>query len=139
MNMEWSGGQQIVFLLQSIGLGVVQGLLLDILMGFVRMPKRARWLWMDVLAGPISALITFLGALVIMDGQLHPLLLFGTFLGMWFEHITVGRGICRFIRWIRCKMTSAIKNAYHFTYRIMRFCGSRLAAWMRFGKKSPKI
>ena len=137
--MEWSGGQQISFLLQSIGLGIAQGLLLDVLTGFARIPKHHRWLWTDVLFGPLAALITFFGALVIMDGQLHPLLLFGTFSGMLLEHISVGRCICRFVRFVRRGMAHEAKAVYRFTYRILRIIGGRLAVWLRFDKKSSKI
>lgn len=96
--MEWTGKQQTVFLLQSIILGVMQGFALDVITGFVSSSKRKRWLWTDIAFGPLAAVVTFFGALVIMDGQLHPLLLFGVFLGMAAEHIVVGVWMGRIIR-----------------------------------------
>lgn len=87
--MEWSGQQQIQRLLQSAILGVLQGFVLDVLTAFFA-NRRKRWLWTDVLFGPVAAIITFLGALVIMDGQLHPILLLGVFAGMVLEHVSIG-------------------------------------------------
>ena len=101
VNMEWSGRQQIQFLLQSFILGGLLGLCLDIATGLFTARKRRRWLWSDVLFGPFAAVITFFGALVIMDGQLHPLLFIGVALGMLTEHVTVGVYLCREVRDVR--------------------------------------
>ena len=90
VSMEWTGQQQIQFLLRSIILGVLQGLCLDLITSLLAGRKRRRWLWTDVLFGPLAAIITFFGALVIMDGQLHPLLFLGIALGMLAEHVTIG-------------------------------------------------
>lgn len=96
--MEWTGWEQVRFLMESIVVGIGQGLFIDIVTGIAHGSKRKRWLWTDVVCGPIAAVITFFGALVIMDGQLHPLLLFGVFLGMLAEHIAVGSRLERMIR-----------------------------------------
>lgn len=90
ISMEWSGRQQLWFLLQSVGLGYVEGLLLDTLTSFIPSVRRCDYLWTDVAFGPFAAVVTFFGALAIMDGQLHPLLLFGVFLGMLIEHVSLG-------------------------------------------------
>lgn len=88
--MEWTGRQQLYFLLQCAAVGLVQGLVLDVMTGLRRRSPRKRWRLTDVLFGPIAAFITFVGALVIMDGQLHPILFFGIAVGMLAEHVTVG-------------------------------------------------
>lgn len=99
--MEWTGQQQIWFLLQSTMVGMMQGAVLDIVTGLYRFKKGRYWVWTDALFGPFAAVTTFFGALVIMDGQLHPLLIFGTFLGMLAEHVALGRFICAGMRKIR--------------------------------------
>ena len=93
--MEWTGWQQISFLLYSVLLGCGQGLLLDVITGIIHFKRGKRLLWSDVIFGPLAAVITFLGALVIMDGQLHPLLLCGVLLGMVCEHVLIGVWIGR--------------------------------------------
>ena len=99
--MEWSILQQMQCLLQSVVLGMTQGLLLDLLTGMVRVSSRRRWMWTDIVFGPIAAVITFCGALVIMDGHLHPLLFLGVFWGMVTEHVTIGIWVCWAVRRIR--------------------------------------
>ena len=101
MSMEWSGQQQIQFLMQSVVLGALQGLLLDVITGCTYVGGHRRWLWTDVLFGPLAGLITFFGALIIMDGQLHPVLLIGIFLGMLIEHVIIGSYVCRLVHYIR--------------------------------------
>lgn len=96
--MEWPIRQQMQCLLQSVMLGMLQGLLLDLLTGMVRILPRKRWLWTDIVFGPIAAIITFCGALIILDGQLHPLLFFGVFLGMVTEHVAIGVWVCGVVR-----------------------------------------
>ena len=90
MRMEWTGKQQIWFLLQSIGLGVVVGFSFDSITALTLRDVRRKWRISDALFGPLAALFVFLGALVIMDGQLHPLLILGSFLGLFAEHCTLG-------------------------------------------------
>lgn len=110
-----------IFLLQSIFLGITQGFVLDVVTGMTRSAKRKRWLWTDVLFGPVLAVTTFFGALVIMDGQLHPLLLFGVFLGMVTEHVIVGVWIGR----ILCKLRRIIRNSVRVSYDFFaRLCRS---------------
>lgn len=117
--MEWSGRQQIEFLLQSFLLGVVQGLLLDVMTGLVFIAKRKRWLWTDMIFGPIAAIITFCGALVIMDGQLHPLLFFGVFFGMALEHVVIGTYVCRLMRHLRRGSMQIVRMIQRFLRRFL--------------------
>ena len=104
ISMEWTGRQQLWFLLQSVGLGFVEGLLLDMVTSFVPPVRRSGYLWTDLAFGPFAAVVTFFGALVIMDGQLHPLLLFGVFFGMCIEHISVGIFMHKILWKVRQKM-----------------------------------
>ena len=107
--MEWTGRQQMFFLLQSIGLGAVQGFALDVITGLTRPFVKKTWLWTDVLFGPVAAVCTFFGALAVMDGHLHPLLLFGVIVGMAAEHILIGVWVCRFLRRVRRMMRNAVR------------------------------
>ena len=117
-NIEWTGGQQITFFVQSVVLGIVVGVLLDVAFAMLCRNARRRWLLFDVLSGPQTALLVMFGALVIMDGHLHPLLLLGSILGMVVEHLTLA-GV---IRW-------GIKYLYCFARllkQIVLECGRRL-------------
>lgn len=88
--MEWTGEQQIQCLLQSICLGLMQGATFDVFTGLGRQTTRFRRWVLDAFFGPIAGLMLFFGTLVIMDGQLHPLLLVGSLIGLLLEHITIG-------------------------------------------------
>lgn len=99
--MEWTGRQQILFLLQSIGLGFIVGFCLDSVTAVTQRSARRRWRLSDMLFGPIAALLVFLGALVIMDGQLHPLLILGSFWGMLAEHFTLGIWVGKLLQKVR--------------------------------------
>lgn len=106
--MEWTQQQQIYFLLQSFILGFSQGVTLDVVTGLV-CGNRRRWLWTDVLFGPFAAVTTFLGALLICDGQLHPVMLLGVALGMGGEHVAIGR----YLQWgiVHCvRMAGKIRS-----------------------------
>lgn len=96
--MEWSGEQQLGFLLRSAAVGIGIGLLFDVISGFWRGKKYRRQLYAaDAILGVVAALITFFGALIIMDGQLHPVLFCGVLLGMLSEHYIVGRWLSFFL------------------------------------------
>lgn len=130
--MEWTGQQQIDFLLQSFALGCGQGMLLDILTGLVYINKRRRWLWTDILFGPLAAVVTFFGSLVIMDGQLHPLLLFAVFAGILTEHQIVGVYICRLVRWIRRLSRQSIHAALNLALLFVHIFWKRISImWIR--------
>ena len=136
--MEWSGQQQVQFLLQSIYLGTLQGLLLDFMTGFGSVSGRKRWRWSDVLFGPLAALITFFGALIIMDGQLHPLLLFGVFLGMLLEHLTVG-GMIRFsVRYVRGMLGDGVRFLLRLVRQTAAIIRSYVGQVLQRGKKMSK-
>ena len=123
--MEWTGRQQILFLLQSIGLGAFQGFALDVITGFTRPLTQRKWLWMDVMFGPMAAVCTFFGALVVMDGQLHPLLLFGVTLGMAAEHVLIGGWMCRILRRGRLVAHRTVRGGYRFVRRLAVACVQR--------------
>lgn len=99
--MEWSGDQQVLFLVPCVLIGVIIGFLFDMFSGWFRgRAYRHRLFVADAVLGALSAVITFFGALVVMDGHLHPLLFFGLLIGFFLEHYTVGailgRLLCRF-------------------------------------------
>lgn len=90
--MEWSSLQQLGFVLKSMVLGCCIGCVLDISGGFWRGKKHRRRMYAaDVFCCVLSAVITFFGALVITDGQLHPMLFVGIIPGVFAEHLIVGR------------------------------------------------
>ena len=136
--MEWTGQQQIQFLLRSFLLGCLLGFLLDILTGLVRISKHSRWLWTDVLFGPLAAVITFCGALVIMDGQLHPLLFCGIALGMLTEHVTVGTYCSKTLRRFRRLTTKMVEKACRYLMYIFIALRSASARWRNNWAKSSK-
>lgn len=78
-------------------------------------------MWTDIVFGPLAAVITFFGALAIMDGHLHPLLLCGVFFGMVAEHVCLGVWICKLLRHMRAgvrklgRIVSASLNCYGVT------------------------
>ena len=80
--MEWSGRQQLLFLVHSALVGAGIGLLFDCISGCLRLRKYRRYLFIiDGLFGALAALATFFGSLVITDGYMHPLLFLGIGLG----------------------------------------------------------
>lgn len=109
--LEWTGQQQLLFIWQSIGLGMLVGLAFDITTGFCRVTRR-RWaiFLLDALFGVQAALITFFGALAIMDGQLHPLLFAGALVGFVIEHGSVGVCISRGVCWC-CRFLGRVGGA----------------------------
>lgn len=132
--MEWTIRQQMQCLLLSVVLGVMQGLVLDVITGCVHITPRKRWLWTDILFGPIAAIITFCGSLVIMDGQLHPLLYLGVFFGLIGEHVTVGVWVCGFVRYVRKKLR-LWRGVAVFA---IGSCWRRICALFVFKKKSAE-
>ena len=96
--MEWTGQQQLLFFWQSTGLGMLVGLVFDITSGLCRVIRR-RWVvfLLDALFGVQAALITFFGALAIMDGQLHPLLFIGILCGAVISYLLLGRFLSRLV------------------------------------------
>ncbi len=95
--VEWTGSQQLLFLLQSGGLGFGLGFLFDVFTGLGRAGGRCRRFWLDSFIGVLAALITFFGSLAIMDGVLHPLLFAGILVGFLAEHAGVGWLVSRWL------------------------------------------
>lgn len=94
--MEWMGESQLRLLAESGGLGLALGLLFDVFSAMARSCRR-RWLrfLVDSFFGVPAALLTFFGALAMMDGRMHPLLFGGMAVGFCLEHIAVGRWLAR--------------------------------------------
>ena len=99
--MEWSGVQQLLILCKSVAIGCIIGVLFDICGGLGRGKTQRIQFAMDVVLCVIAALITFFGALVVADGQLHPTLFVGVFGGCLAEHYTMGRVLVRVVCWLR--------------------------------------
>ena len=136
--MEWTGQQQILFLLQSMCLGVVQGVLFNIVTGIGRSFSQSRRVMWDVLFGPLTAIITFCGALIIMDGQLHPLLLGGSVIGMLLEHLTIGHWLSALIVVICRVPRILIRFASAFCFRLGHFWRGSVQTWRKKLKKQRK-
>ncbi len=99
-GVEWTGAQQVSFLLDYTGLGLLFGLVFDVLEGlqpFLRGHRVLRFL-ADSLLGLLAALVTFFVALATMDGVLHPLLFGGILLGAVTEHLSIGRRVAALTR-----------------------------------------
>ena len=140
--MEWTGRQQLDYLLQSVLVGVVVGVVFDVMTECGRAAGRRRTVfWLDGLFGVLAALITFFGALVITDGRLHPLLFFGVLSGMAVEHYSVGRLLARIV----CHSLGFVRRLCHLTERGARLVasgvrkvGKRTVCLLKKGKKVAK-
>lgn len=98
LAVEWSSMQQLGFLLKSMVLGCCIGCVLDISGGIWRGKKHRHKMYVsDVVCCILAAVITFFGALVITDGQLHPVLFAGIIFGVIAEHFVVGRWLSLFV------------------------------------------
>lgn len=97
--MGWMGREQVRLLLESGGLGLLLGVLFDVCCALSRACGGRRWLrfGVDAAFGVPAALLTFYGALAIMDGRMHPLLFAGLAVGFWLQHRTVGRWVSRWL------------------------------------------
>lgn len=130
MVFEWSGCTQLLSLLQSTLAGALLGVAFSVFTGWgrSRQSAMARFV-LDVTFMLLAALATFFASLVIMDGQLHPLLFGGLVLGAAVEHILIGRwisaGVCRLLVAIRkvnriirgwiCRFGSCFLNVRRFS------------------------
>ena len=90
MMVEWTGRQQLLFLLQSGGLGFGLGFLFELFTASAFCGGRRRRFLLDAAFGVVAALVTFFGALAIMDGDFHPLLFAGIGVGFIAEHMGPG-------------------------------------------------
>ncbi len=97
--MGWMGREQVRLLLESGGLGLLLGVLFDVCCALSRAcgGRRRLRFGVDAAFGVPAALLTFYGALAIMDGRMHPLLFAGMAVGFWLQHRTVGRWVSRWL------------------------------------------
>lgn len=135
--MEWLrfGPMSLRMLLWCVVVGVIIGVLFDCASGFGRTVKRRVLFCLDMFLGPLFSLITFFSALVITDGELHPLLFAGVLVGFVVEHVTIGRWISKGVAWF----IRAAKRCLRYAGRIgengmkvaLRFLKSRKSAKVR--------
>lgn len=143
MEVEWTGQQQLLFLLQSAGIGCLIGAVFDFTTGLER-GIGLRWLaWLlDGLFGILAALITFFGSLAIMDGCLHPLLFGGILCGFLAEHAAVGRQMSRFVcstvRLCRRGASAFERWGEGGILRFCRLCGKNAAFCKKKTETAPK-
>lgn len=114
--MEWTGQQQILFFLQSVCVGGMQGLLFDAMTGVGRSLRKIQRAVLDALFGPCAAIVAFLGSLVIMDGQPHPLLLTGYVCGLVIEHLAIGS-------WVSSAVVFVCRLPRQATRWLINICG----------------
>lgn len=127
--MEWTEIQQIICLLQSILLGVVLGLLFELFTAWVRLSQSPVVKFMlDTLYGAASGVVTFFSALIITDGQMHPLLFFGSFCGFLCEHYSMGRFFSRGIYRIMYQTGKGLRRVLYLCDRLLITCYARACA-----------
>lgn len=96
--MEWTNGSQLYDLLLSCGLGFLLGAYYDVFRVFrlaLKSGKRALFL-QDVFFFASAAVVTFLFALAVTDGQLRFYLFGGEGAGFAAYYFTIGRLVMRF-------------------------------------------
>lgn len=127
-SLELTGWQQLSLCVQSLPWGMVIGVIFDVNSGIIRARNRDKWtVLLDAGFGVLAAVITFFGALVLLDGQMHPLLLFSILIGFLLEHYTFGRlllslltRIWRCFGWVKRVCHSGF---WRFFEKILKFFG----------------
>ena len=122
MVIEWSGQQQLLFLLKSIPVGAVVALIFS---GISAIDRKRKFTWrlfiVDVLSSILFAVITFFAALAIMDGHLHPLLFGGIIIGFSLVRFLCGRYIVYVVRLFAGGGSATVSFVKHVL--IKRFLG----------------
>ena len=120
--VEWSGWQQIVFIFECIPIGTILGFLFEINSSFVRLSARkSTKYFLDSLFGLLASVVTFFTALVIMDGQLHPILFLGIGFGFFCEHIVLGRLVIQLLSMLVKtvgKVSSVLRTIWVCIFRV---------------------
>ena len=127
-------------MLQSIELGAAIGLLLDNMGALILRDERHNRFVLDAVSGGVTALLVFFGSLVILDGQLHPLLIFGSFLGMAVEHLLVGRWVKKWLVRVRrwwCKVCCSLPVKLTNMAQIIHFRSKTAKNKGKTSKKPP--
>ena len=137
-NMDWTGRQQILLAIQSAVLGLLLGLLFDGLNGVGRISKHPVRIWLDVVWGPVSALIIFFGSLIITHGQLHPVLLVGVAVGMLIEHYTMGIWLSRLVAFCGAFLRKSIGLILRTGRKLLRFVTYPIVCLLSFVKNKIK-
>ena len=118
--MIYSGGEQLLLVLQSALVGMLIGGSLDFNHGIaLKNTHISHVLVLDITWGCLSAVMTFFAALVLTDGQLHPVLLLGLLIGALVEHYTIGRAL----KWMVCKTRMGARKAILWSVRVLNRSG----------------
>ena len=135
--MEWGVGQQLPLLCQCAPIGACIGLFFDCTSGWLRDRSCRRKLFVaDVVFGGFSAIITFFGALVVLDGQLHPMLFVGVLTGFLAEHCLFGKWMGWLLFRLRVCGARAMRSAVRWSDRkILDFC----SFWKRWLTNREKM
>lgn len=119
MMIEWSGQQQLLFLLKSIPVGAIIGFVFSVINANSRERKFSwRWFTVDIICSVLFALITFFASLVIMDGHLHPILFVGMVIGFLGVHFLCGRYIVYVIRALRSACGLVLNFVKHRLWKL---------------------
>lgn len=124
---------------QSICLGGVIGILLDASSGLGRNQTKTYRFWLDVIFGPLAAVVMFLGSLVIMDGQLHPVLFCGAFVGLLLEHLLFGRYLAESVVILRKCVRKMTAYFGKICVRVCAFLRKMIAALSTGRRKMRKM
>lgn len=123
--MEWSGLRQLGVALKSVVPGCYIGFMLDVSTGFWRGKKYRHKIFLaDIICCILAAVITFFGALVITDGQFHPVLFVGILIGLLVEHFVVGR----WLSYLFCKLHKLLRILASRTAHIYAIFGRLLGS-----------
>ncbi len=112
--MEITNGQQLNELFLSCGMGFLLGAFYDVfrLIRLIMKPGAKAIFFQDLAYFLISAIVTFLFALAVMDGELRFYLFFGLAVGFAAYYFTIGRVV------MRCgeAAVAAFLKAWHFLW-----------------------
>ena len=122
--MEWGVGAQLPLLCQCAPIGACIGFFFDCMSGWLRHCSYRRRLFVaDALFGGFAALVTFFGALVVLDGQMHPMLFFGVLIGFLVEHWVVGKWIGRLLCRTHVFVSRFVRDFIHcMDSKLVGFC-----------------
>ena len=143
---EWSGQQQILLLCQSVAFGGCLGFVFDLFNLPSKSSRRCRVMTFvcDVVFFAVAAIATFYYSLAVMDGRMHPLLFFGTAIGMVVQHLLIGRYFSRVLYLFGrcfCRLIQRAGKCITIPLRVVYFAifAFIAAAWTKIRKNVRKV